>query len=297
VRINFEEDIKAAMQYQLSDFKVRLPVKASLHDGLLDYLTVLRKLIRKKPRKVLYNPDFFSVLSQHPKQKEILHLQYLFEDGKDVNHFQSKRLFQANFHDHLVYEWDIFHFHLSFEKEKKGRFAKQTKQLLFVYINDTEAIFLGTDNHSSGTFGDIKWQEVLYDHFPYILDPHRDNRITEIWPKVNALERQTLWDKGYLLGMTTIRGQVFHNPGLGRTSSGHSIVVCKQVNEILRWIYIVTEQFERCYEDICNYMGISIDRANFQLQFGVKTLEVIERNSGKITLTYSDAVNEDLFLK
>ena len=295
MKFDFESDLKKELWTEFDGYGIKLPVRNRIDKYLLDYLTVCKKLIRPKPRNVLYNPDFSKELDKHSKKDEIKHLELLFTKGYDVNFFQSKRLFQSNFHDHLAYEWNIHHLHLSKEKEKKGKFVKQVKQLLFVYVNDDRAIFLGTDNHTPGTFGDVKWQEVLHDHFPETIEPYLDKQIVKSYPDVNSSDRQTLWNKGYTLGMTNIRDKVYHNPGIGRSTSGHSVLVTKQVNEIMRWLFTITDQFNTYYSDICKLLNIDTDTPKFILRFGDKTLEIYENHSKQIVLTYPQIVNEELF--
>jgi hypothetical protein len=227
MNFDFELDLKNVLHTEFDIYQIRLPIRKSIRECLLDYLTVRKKLVYPKRRTVFLNPQLASELALHPQKKEIKIIENSLKVGRDVNFFQNKRLFQTNFHDHLCYEWNIFHFHLSLEKERKSQFYKQVKQLLYVYINDEQAILLGTDNHTKGSFGDTKWLEILHDHFPEILAPFKNDSIKEIYPSVNSIDRQTLWDKGYTLAMTNIRGNIYHNPGVGRVTTGHSLMVFK----------------------------------------------------------------------
>ncbi len=252
---DFEDDLTHELYNGFNVFGVKLPYRQTVQEQLLDYLSISKKLIVPKPRKVYYNPDFLKDLQSHPKVGVIKHLESLFATGKDVTSFQNKRLFQSKFHDHLVYEWNIYHFHLSLEQEKKTYFKKQVKQLLFALITDDYVIFLGDDGHADGTFGDVKWLEILHDHFPETIAPYKDNTITKVYPEFNALERQRAWDAGLLLGMTEVRGVVYHSPGIGRATSRHSVLVTKQVNEIMRRLYIIKDQFELHYKAICDTLN------------------------------------------
>jgi hypothetical protein len=294
MNFNFEEDLKKELHCGFDSFGIRLSYRNSLTEFLLDYLTIAKKIIRSRRRKVDISPSLQSELATHAKQKEILHLKDELSVGKNVNYFQNKKLFQTKFHDHLVYEWNIFHFHLSFEKERKSKFVKQVKQLLFVYIEDKRAIFLGTNNHTEATFADTKWIEILHEHFPETISKYRDDTITKIYPELTPVERQGLWDKGYLLGMTNVNGTVYHNPGIGRATSGHSVIVTKQVNEILRWLWETNAVFKEKYENICKAIGKTPFECKFQLQFGPETMFIIELNSNNIVLTYPERLREDI---
>ena len=283
---DFENDLKQAMYSAFVDLGIKIPIRSKLDEMLLDYLTIRKKVIQPKPRIVLTSPNIEKTLLSHSKRKEVDRLKKLFIEGKNVNFFQSKKLFQTNFHDHLLYEWNIFHFHLSNEFERGSKFIKRTNQLLFAYIEDAQVIFLDIENHKKGIFADTKWLEILHNYFPKVLEPFKDCDIEDVSPSISSVERQTLWDKGYTLGITKINGTVYHSMGIGRAVTGHSILVRKQKNEILRWIYYLNDYFEIKEDKICSEFNIDKSNTEFKLQFGKTTLEIIEKKSNKILLTY-----------
>ena len=286
IRENFEDDLKQGMHLIFSDLGVKIPIKRNLDSMLLDYLTINKKVIHFKKRDVLINPELEAKLLTHSKRNEVAEIRKRLIAGRNVNFFQSKRLFETKFHDHLLYEWNIFHFHLTNQLEKGSKFVKRTNQLLFAYIDDTTAILLDIENHSDGIFADAKWLEILDNHFPHVLEPYLAVDLVDVNPKVNSVERQTLWNKGYTIGMTPVNGKVFHSPGIGRTTSGHSMLVTKMSGEILRWLFDVTEQFESRLNEICQAYNFEPDKVNFGLRFGNITLEAIEKKSNTILLTY-----------
>jgi hypothetical protein len=282
----FENDLKQGMHLMFSDMGVKIPIRRDLDEMVLDYLTVHKKLVHIKPRQVFVSPDLEAKLTTHPKQNEVAHLRRLLKIGRNVNFFQSKKLFQTRFHDHLLYEWNIFHFHLSTQLERGSKFVKQTNQLLFVYIDDNEAILLDIQNHTDGIFADEKWLEILDNSFPHILEPYIATDIVDISPNVNSVQRQNLWNNGLTLGMTKVNGKIFHSPGIGRATSGHSIIVAKTTNEILRWVHQITLHFDNKLIEICNAFEFEANTATFNLRFGDVTLEVVETKSNKVLLTY-----------
>ena len=250
MKFNFEEDMRKFLSKNIP-YGIKLPNENDIHKSLINRITLLKKLIPINPRKVKFAPEIKAKFHSHPKKEVIQSIASRLSKGQDINLFQSKRLFQVQFHDHLIYEWNTYHLHLSLEKDKKSPFVKQVNQLLFVYISSEEAIILGTDTHKEGVFGNTKWQEILHDHFPYTISKYKDSVIENLYPDVDAKDRQTLWDKGYTLGMTKVRNQVYMNPGVGRSTSGHSMLVVSQVNQTIRWLYTVTEQFEKHSDLIC----------------------------------------------
>lgn len=296
MEFDFENDLIEEVYSEFKHYGIKLPINDDLRTILLNSFTIKKKLIYPKKRCVKYMSKFKGSREYIEKSNEIKYIEKRLQEGRDVNFFQSKRSFESNFHDHLVYEWNIYHFHLSLEVDKKNnKFVKQVKQLLFAYIDDTQVIFLGIDNHSKGAFGNIKWLEILHDYFPVIIEPFYDSTILDITPKLTSLERQTLWDKGYTIGMTKVRGKVYHNPGVGRSTTGHSIVVLMQVDKVIRWVHEVSEQLKDHYSNICEFLKVDSNKAQFKLRLGLNSYKIVEEKTNQTVLTFPDIINQEVF--
>lgn len=282
--IDFETDIKREIRKISQEIGCKIPWNEDWKKMLTDYLTVRMKIIDPKPRKIFVNPDFD--LYDHPKKDIILKMMQIAGKGGNLNPFQSKRLFETNFHDHLLNEWKIYHFHISLQKEKKSSFVKQTNSLLFVYIDDEKIIFLGTDTHKEGIFGDAKWVEILHDHFPDVIKSYKDDTIKSVYPQLDSVERQTLWNKGYTIALTQVKDVVYRNPGIGRSTTGRALNVNLAANEIFRWVFKVKEQLNDSMLEICQALGITLEDADFKMIIGDKTFELIELISNSSLLEF-----------
>lgn len=289
---NFESDLREELNSIASSIGFKISDNEQLSKMLMDYLTVRTKIIEPQRRKVLINPRLKLEIATHPKKKEIEFIINTAVEGRNLNCFQSKRLLESNFHDHLQNEWNIFHFHLSLKKDKKSKFVKQVNSLLFAYIDTEQIVFLGTETHNEGVFADIKWIEILHDFFPNVIKQYKDDKIVSVYPKVNSKERQMLWNKGYTMGMTEIRGVVYHSPGIGRATSGHSIINSKTANEILRWIYKLREQIQDSHHLLCKYLQLDENLARFKVRFGEKTLELYEKGTNEVLVVFPNILHE-----
>lgn len=258
-KFNFEGELKNIIIEQFKMFEISIPKNKGIRDLLLDYLTTSKKIIHLKKRRVLINPHFKTSLLKHPKKKEIEFIINLLEKGINVNLFQSEKVFQTGYHDQLMYNWHIYHLHLSLLQDKKSKFMKRTNTLLFVYITNDKAIVLGTEKHTNEVFGDIKWLEILHDHFPKELEHLKPVDMVDTSHTYSSIERQQLWNNGVASGFVKIRETLYMSPGIGIMTSGHSILVAKTRNEFLRWIFIITEQFEKHSKGIEEYFGHEIN--------------------------------------
>ena len=284
--LDFEGDIKSEIRDFCNHWDFRISFKQPFEKILLDYLTVRFKIIEPRKRAIYLSPGLMAELKSHSKKDEIIGIIHQAGKGDNLNCFLSKKVLQSNFHDHLQNEWNIFHFHLSLEKPPNSYFVKQVDSLLFAYITKNDIIFLGTEKHKDGIFGNIKWLEILHDHFAEKISEFKDSIITEVLPKVNASQRQNLWNKGLTLGMTKVRDTVYHSPGIGRATSGHGMLVTKSHITVLRWIYEIRNQLTTFENEVCKTLNILPQNAEFKMIFGDVTIELIETNSRKVVVCY-----------
>jgi len=289
IEIDFENDLKKEIKRVSSQLRLKVSINERLDKILRDYLTVRFKIIDEVPRNVYISPPLQAKIQKHPKKKEILTIVRLAKEGKNLNIFQSKKLLQTGFHDHLMSEWNIYHFHLSLAADRKSKFVKQVNNLLFSYIDTERIILLGTSNHVDGVFADVKWIEILHDYFPRVIQKYKDETIREISPKVNSSERQMLWNKGYTLGMTKVRNTVYINPGLGRATSGHSSSVVTAVIDIMRWINKLNEQVENYGELLRDYLNLTNSEIKLKIRLE-KDLHLFEEITQQKLLTYPEVL-------
>lgn len=134
--------------------------------------------------------------------------------------------------DTLLYEFGIYHFHLSNIKEANGKSYKRTDELLFVYVpifDNKDAYFLNVvDSHADNSvFEDIGLLQLIENNWPDLLDPYavrniKNSSVLSISKNEQyeeALQKRvnssiTLKDKKEIMG-----------PGLGRMSNGKSVYV------------------------------------------------------------------------
>ncbi|MFD2823634.1 hypothetical protein ACFS5M_08135 [Lacinutrix iliipiscaria] len=289
-RINLRESLRQELIRISAEMNFKISFNNDLDNTLVDYLTVRFKLIDVKPRIVRFQKDLLAdvFIGKHPKSKEIFRIANIARAGGNLNCFQSKKVLQTNFHDHLINEWRVHHLHLSFKEDKKSGFVKQGNTILFVYVMDTEIFFLGTDTHRKGVFGDEKWLRILHNEFPNVIEEFKaKGDIISVFPKVNAKERQDIWNKGFTMGMTEIEDTIYHGPGLGRMTSGHSTQAVMTKNNILRWIKVLEKQLNESSEIICKLFKIPIEYARFELRFDEK-LVLVETTKEIILLEFNN---------
>lgn len=275
---DFKENLKIAILHDAKRLGIKIIPTKSLRDILIDYLTVYHKIIPMKKRRVFVCPELIISLLNHPKAKEIQAIIKIAQNGGNLNIFQSKRLPQTNFHDHMMTEWNIYHFHLSLEPDKRSCFVKQVNALLFAYIDDDNIVFLGTDTHKDGIFGESKWWMLIHDNFPEVIAKYKTDA-KDVYPSLTAKERQSLWNAGISTFMIKVRDTVYYSPNLGRMTSGHNMMVIRQTMAILDWIDSISKQLEEHYDMICKALKVKSVNAQFKMLIYEGTLILAEMST------------------
>lgn len=285
---DFEADLKNQLQTLAGQAGIKLPSNRNIREALIDYLTFQGKLIEPRSRRVLISPELLDELPRNPRRSVINHIAAMASRGDNINCFQSKKVLQTNFHDHLLNEWGVHHFHLSLQKDKGGLFVKQTNALLFVYVDDEHFTLLGVDTHRDGVFGDIKWLEILHDRFPHLIEQFKDAEVRDVVPKLTATERQRVWDVGFTLGMTRVRDTVYHSPGVGRILSGHRFSILSNTNSILRWLHAMATQFKVYAKDICRGYGLDPNNLVATLIVVDGKLHIVDKVTSSTLISFPD---------
>lgn len=287
---NFENDLKIEIEKISIGSGIKISMKQSLGIVLLDYLTIESKLISIKPRKILFNPEFKKEIEIHTKKIEIETIIEFAKRGKNLNFFQSERAFQCKFNDYLSNEWNVYHFHLSLEKEQKTNFVKQVNSLLFAYIDSDNIVFLGTETHKKGIFGDIRWMKVLQKNYPELISEYHNDYLNKFDNNLTPEQQQSNWEHGISTGSINLNGMTYHSPGFAMVRSGHNINVVAKRNRIMHWIYLINSQIQESYEELCEIMNTPISQAEFKLRIENNKIEIYENSTGLHVLYFPELI-------
>lgn len=270
---------------------IRYSEKRGIEDALTDLLTYTTKYIMVGKRDFRLSREIKGKINKHPKALAFVNLLEDAIKGNDLNPYQSDTLKQVRFHDHLLYNWHIYHLHLSIDFDSKNSyFKKRTNDLVFAYITRDVIFFLDFEQHKEGIFGDKKWLEIIDNNWPWLIKEHKRPDIPGVYPKINSIDRQTIWNKGYSLVMTEVNNSVFINPGLGSVSSGHSLKVVMKVDDIMLWL----EDFKTWYAEnekeviteLSQKHNLPDNNISIKARLGMTHLEIYEENSGEIISTF-----------
>jgi hypothetical protein len=234
--MDFKRDISNYILEEFAYLGVEHTLSENIDEDLLKLFTLQRKVIYPYKRTVEISQELQDKISNnYQHHKEILKLKKMMENAIDVNCHQSKNLFNYHVHDKLVYDWNIYHLHLSFEKLPNQYFTKRTKLVLFIYIDREKALFIDNVKHPPhDTFADKKLLEIIDNNWSDILQ--EVNTIVDLTHNLSTKERFKLRKHNINEGIVKVNGKFIFSPGLGQAASGHSITEVMKFNDFNRWI-------------------------------------------------------------
>lgn len=280
---DFHNNLKNEIADILNDAGIKISLNQNMQKILIDFFNLKSKILEPKKRNVFIVPNLKEQIKEHHKEREIQTIIKYAREGENLNCFQTHKIIQSKQIDHLSNEWNIFHFHLSLEADKKPKFVKRGDLLLFAYIEKDNIVFLGVAKHKD-SFSDIKWLEILQKYYPQLLEKYLPPDLPEIGHNFSTSERKEAWENGVSTGFIKLNGKTYLSPGFGKVTSGHNIQVVMQSNHILNWITQIVDIIQKNEDDKIS------KNSCLKLRFGNKTLEIYDCNKEKVLFKFPSLV-------
>ena len=164
IKINLVQDCRNILEKRLKDQKI---MRKSLDDPIMDYFRLQERILEARPRRVYVAKDF-----QCPKgyEAELAFIRRAIEAGRDLNRFMSRTIKRLTEEDLMLYDWGIYHFHLSkkVDTRKKDGFMERSPHLLLAKIDDEAVYMIKVVSHN---------KKNVWTHKNYI------QAIEENWPE------------------------------------------------------------------------------------------------------------------
>ncbi len=292
--LDFSKDIENHIIEEFNCLDIDYKLRGDLDADLMNLYTVNKKYIYPWPRKVFISTELQSKIDKGIQQStEILSLKTKIENGENVNRHQSSELFNHHVNDHLVYDWSIYHLHLSSERTKDDYFNDRTKKILFSFIDKERALFLDIDKHPPhDVFANKKLLQILDNNWPDILLIAND--VQGPSHNMNKSVRFILRKAGVNEGLIEVNGKCVFSPGLGIVSNGQSSEVRLMLNQLNKWLKINTTQIIDNEVEIAKILKkkhTSFNSCKFRLLFEEEGPIIIEENTNTSIIKYPNALS------
>lgn len=247
--MNFKQDTIQCIINEFSYLGIAYTSTGNLDSDLLNLFTIQRKFIYPTPRRVEISKELDGQIKKECKHhSEILVLKENFESGQDVNGHQSRNVFNYHVHDKLIYDWNIYHLHLSLDRDD-SYFRKRTKKVLFAYVDKDKVLFLDVFKHPpNDVFADKKLLEIIDNNWSNIL--LEVNGVQGLTHNATQKERFKMRKHNINEGILEVNGKFIFSPGFGQTASGHSAQEVMKLNNYYKWMEINEKAILKCKEEV-----------------------------------------------
>ena len=166
---------------------------------IVEYFNYKLRLIPIKKREIKVPKNF--KIPNHLKRGYDLLINKI-ETGQNLFPHLSRQMREANFFDGLLFDWNIFHFHLGTKEDKKYKgMIEGTKEVLYAIVTDEYFYILSISNHN---WTDQKYLKIIKDNYPEIL---KSSEIRGIVPETLSEDEISRFRKNGLNYLTEIDGK------------------------------------------------------------------------------------------
>ena len=259
----------------------------SRDDAVFQYYNLMKRKVEKRPRKVLYSKEF-----RCPEEYGLALTE--FEDkakaGANLTPFLTEKLEQADYHDLLLNDWGIQHFHLSRRYRDDGRVGR-SKYLIFAKVTaDTIYMIQIYDHNADDVFSRKELIRILCDNWPDMMERYHIQGAQELTEHYNDHEYNAIREAHIQTFVELGENQIYGLMGGGIASNGSSLEVLLQSDYWIRWLdavqRIVVKEAEGIGKAINTVLDKTSSHCNMYIRFlwfdDKNTISMCEINSGMI---------------
>lgn len=260
IEFNFEEDWK---NYALDYIKKQgypVPKTNDLEHILYCYHSLRRRIIPKKPRKVLEANNFKcpeNVLAGYELLKQNI------QQGSNLNLYLSRKSSKLNFEDNMFNDWGIQHFHLGTKIDEKINLIEGTNELLFAIVTHDTIYCIGIYQHGDWTKQEII--SIIEENWQFLIESYQIKNLVGITYQSTDTEISLLRKNCINTPIKTISGNVYFGAGGGINAAGGSVNV---IHDIIKTRQYILQILPQRLEEELNLRNInaSIIKLKFELE-------------------------------
>lgn len=151
-----------------------------------------------------------------------------FEMGEDVNPFLSTRRDKTDMKDSLLYDWGIYHLHLTNQYNENGH-PKRSDYLLFVFYKDEKVYFIQIYPHHPNPFVKEELLRTIAHNWPDLLSKCCLGNGCLIETVTD--ENRAFLRKNGALSLVEIDGKLYFSPGGGYASDSSSVRAVREADD------------------------------------------------------------------
>lgn len=248
-------------------------------------LNLKHKLIRQERFVVKESPEVIAKGNALGTQYKTAYaeIRQKLTNGDDVNPFLSKQAKNPKYHDCLLLDWDIHHFHLNCNNSG-GYFNDRSDYLLMVLLKDGIAYFVDIEHHSDNeVFVKREYLEIIHNNWPDAIERFALKEVLDVAVHYTNDDIKKL-RKANINAILKIGNKVYAPIGGGMTSAGTGSM---HMVRAIRWKKSIDSIEERYIANkaailaaISTQLGRLIEELDLDFDYLDGQLFLVEKNSG-----------------
>ena len=201
----------------------------NLDRALYQYCNMQLRLLEPKPRKVLVSKEL--VIPDNAKAG-YEYFKTVVEKGDHLLPFMSRSIVDVAFKDKMIFDWGLFHFHLSTKVyDKDPRFMERSEYLLIAYVDqvhDDTMYFLQIRPHISSVWTEQELVRILVNNWPDTMETRRIKGFVSLTENVTDEDYKQLRKANVNTMVDLHDGRVYMGANLGLNTAGTSVrAICQ----------------------------------------------------------------------
>lgn len=190
MNIDFVRDAKELFRRRLRSMGV---IVKHYDDPIISWYIYCERTISISRRKVVKAKGF----SCQPLFTEKLKsLETEIENGTKLDSYLSRSIMDCSKDDLMLYDWGIYHLHISnnLDTKKSDGFMERSDLLLYALFDDDKAYFIKTINHKgeNNMWTKKDCLEIINDNWPHLLKPYVIKGVSKEQKYISDDERSLL---------------------------------------------------------------------------------------------------------
>lgn len=232
IKINLIQNCNDIFTQELKKHKVK---RKSKDDPISDYFRWQGRLLEEKPRKI-YVAKEFTCPAGYEEKLEYIKRSIL--SGKNLNKFMSRSIKNLKDEDLMLYDWGIYHFHLSdkLDTVKKDGFMERSDYLLMTRVDDEAVYMIRIVPHKEKNVWTCKdYIQIVEENWPETIRQYKLENCT-MERQISERELYKLRKDGVLTFTQLDNGNLYALLGGGYATDGSSTKVVQKSGKFIRII-------------------------------------------------------------
>ena len=273
------------MIYKGTEYTIELDLRADLNQWAYDVLTSAHfenvtldralyqycdmqlRLLEPKPRKVLVSKE---LIVPDEARAGYEYFKSVVENGDNLLPFMSRSIVDVAFKDKMIFDWGLFHFHLSNRVyDKDHRFMDRSEHLLIAYVDqahDDTMYFLQIRPHISSVWTEQELVRILADNWPEVMETRRIKGFVSLTENVTDEDYKQLRKSNVNTMVDFHDGRVYIGANFGLNSAGTSVRAVRQHDMYCNH----ARAFQDAMGGVADTIGVTINKKLYEPEVSFK---------------------------